>query len=235
MNDSTGLSLQILEGHTTTADLGSVLGGRDDDTDDDSLLKDSDLLLELGLNLLDNLAVTTEADLVSSFVAVLRARISISFDCMILTQNVQSDKASLLVTLGRTTSRSDEITKVLTALTNEVSMLNSCVNSTLTVSPHSTYVFLLNGQLDSNLVANFLDNVQDSLLGRSNSLLVTSDSDSSLLVLTSLPLNVNLSTSVVLDSVDGSTALTNNLSHSLAWDFESGLLPGLSLESSSLK
>lgn len=123
MNDSTSLSLQVLEGHTTTADLGSVLSGRDDDTDDDSVFKDSNLLLELSLNLLDDLAITTEANLVSRFVAVFRARISISFNCMILTQNIQSDKTSLLVTLGRTTSRSDEITKVLASLTNEVSVL----------------------------------------------------------------------------------------------------------------
>lgn len=123
MNDSTSLSLQVLEGHTTTADLGSVLSGRDDDTDDDSVLKDSNLLLELRLDLLDDLAITTEANLVSRFVAVFRARISISFNCMILTQNIQSDKTSLLVTLGRTTSRSDEITKILASLTNEVSVL----------------------------------------------------------------------------------------------------------------
>lgn len=98
-----------------------------------------------------------------------------------------------------------------------------------------TYVFLLNGQLDSNLVSNFLDDVQDSLLGCSDGLLIASDSDSSLLVLTSLSLNVNLSTSIVLDSIDGSTALTNDLSHSLAWDLEGSFLSGLGLESSSLK
>jgi len=56
---SSGLSLQILQSRTTSTDLGSVLSLGNNNTNNDGLLQDLDLLLQLGLDLVDQFGVTT--------------------------------------------------------------------------------------------------------------------------------------------------------------------------------
>jgi len=56
---SSGLSLQILQSGTTSTDLGCVLSLGNNNTNNDGLLQDLDLLLQLGLDLVDQLGVTT--------------------------------------------------------------------------------------------------------------------------------------------------------------------------------
>lgn len=65
-------------------DFGSVLSGRDDDIDDDSVFKDSNLFFEFSLNFFDDFVIIMEVNFVSRFVVVFRVRILISFNCMIL-------------------------------------------------------------------------------------------------------------------------------------------------------
>ena len=66
---SSGLSLQILQSRTTSTDLGSVLSLGNNNTNNDGLLQDLDLLLQLGLDLVDKLGITTETDLVRSSIS----------------------------------------------------------------------------------------------------------------------------------------------------------------------
>ena len=66
---SSSLSLEILQSGTTSTDLGGMLSLGNDDTNDDGLLQNLDLLLQLGLDLVDKLGITTETDLVRSSIS----------------------------------------------------------------------------------------------------------------------------------------------------------------------
>ncbi len=61
---SVGVALKGLQGCSASANLAGVLRSRDDYTSDDRLLKLSDSLLELGLDLRHELLVASQADLV---------------------------------------------------------------------------------------------------------------------------------------------------------------------------
>jgi hypothetical protein len=61
---STSLSLKILQSGTTSTDLGGMLSLGNDDTNNDSLLQNLDLLLQLGLDLVDKLGITTKSDFI---------------------------------------------------------------------------------------------------------------------------------------------------------------------------
>lgn len=70
------LSLQVLQGRTSSTDLACVLRLRHNNTDDKRVLQDLDLLLELGLQSLDELAVSSESDLIVGLVSRLGADVS---------------------------------------------------------------------------------------------------------------------------------------------------------------
>ena len=70
---STSLALQVLQSGTASTNLAGVLRLRNNNTDNDGVLQDLDLLLELFLQRLDKLAVSTESDLIGGLVSRLGA------------------------------------------------------------------------------------------------------------------------------------------------------------------
>jgi hypothetical protein len=66
---SSGLSLKILQSRTTSTDLGSMLSLGNNDTNNDGLLQNLDLLFQLGLDLVDKLGITTESDLIGGSIS----------------------------------------------------------------------------------------------------------------------------------------------------------------------
>jgi hypothetical protein len=66
---SSSLSLKILQSGTTSTDLGGMLSLGNDNTNNDSLLQNFDLLLQLGLDLVDKLGITSESDLIRSSIS----------------------------------------------------------------------------------------------------------------------------------------------------------------------
>jgi hypothetical protein len=98
-----------------------------------------------------------------------------------------------------------------------------------------TYVFRINGQRDVDLISNFFDNSQDSLLCSGNSILASSNSDRSLAIVTVSLIDIDLSTCLVLDTINGRTGFTDNLSDALGRNRELEFLPRLVLERSSFE
>jgi hypothetical protein len=85
-----------------------VLSLGNDDTDNDGLLEDLDLLLQLGLDLVDKLRVTPESDFIRSGFS---------------TFPWESDKTGLLERLGWATGVDDNVSQVASSLTDEGSVL----------------------------------------------------------------------------------------------------------------
>lgn len=104
----TGLALQVLQGRSASTDFGSMLCLGHGNTDNDGLLQDIDLLLELGLDLVDELRITTKSNLDGSSVS---------------TFSREGDQTSLLERLGRSTGIDNDLSEVATTLTNEGSVL----------------------------------------------------------------------------------------------------------------
>jgi hypothetical protein len=98
-----------------------------------------------------------------------------------------------------------------------------------------TYVFRINGQRNVDLISDLFDNSQDSLLCSGDSILASSDSDEGLAIVTVSLVDIDLSTSLVLDTIDGRTGFTDNLSYTLGRNRELKFLPRLVLERSSFK
>ena len=98
-----------------------------------------------------------------------------------------------------------------------------------------TYVFRINGQRNVDLISNLFDNSQDSLLCSGNSILASSNSDRSLAIIAVSLVDIDLSTSLVLDPVDGGTGFTNNLGDALGGNGKLEFLPRLVLECSSFE
>ena len=98
-----------------------------------------------------------------------------------------------------------------------------------------TYVFRINGQRNVDLISNLFDNSQDSLLCSGNSVLASSNSDRGLAVIAVSLVDIDLSTSLVLDTVDGGTRFTNDLSNALGGNGKLEFLPRLVLECSSFE
>jgi len=98
-----------------------------------------------------------------------------------------------------------------------------------------TYVFGINSQRNVDLVSDLFDNSQDSLLCSGNSILASSNSDRSLAIITMSLVDIDLSTCLVLDTIDGGTGFTNNLSDTLGGNSELKLLPRFILECSSFE
>jgi hypothetical protein len=115
-------------------------------------------------------------------------------------------------------------------LTNKGSVLSSALSPV-----RWTYVFRINGQRNVDLVSDFFDNSQDSLLCSGNSILASSNSDESLAIITVSLVDIDLSTCLVLDSVNGRTGFTNNLSDALGRNGKLEFLPRLVLECSSFE
>ena len=80
---------------------------RHNNTDDDRVLQHLDLLLELSLKGLDELAVSPQADLIGGLISLLRAVVSFSDprpeSCS------QVDETALLEALGRATDAGDRV------------------------------------------------------------------------------------------------------------------------------
>jgi len=69
MDCSSSLALQILKSGSTATNLAGVLSLGHDDSDDNGLLQDLNLLLELFLESLDKLGFSTQSDLIGGLVS----------------------------------------------------------------------------------------------------------------------------------------------------------------------